>query len=184
MIHAFLYFLSYLFLLPFFIRILFRFHRISLGHPLSFLILQITNPFLYQLTRSFPSSLYWDKAATLFTFSFLFFMNQLRLLGHSHAFLEVICVVTLLDWLNRIFIIYLCMAFFKISLKFINLAPSLESIIDEFTLGAVHTIHALLKNLAFIPKTIRFSLALGLWITCLIFIHLLFEQWILIRLIA
>ncbi len=184
MIYALLYFLSYLFLLPFFIRILFRFHRISLGHPLSFLIMQITNPFLFRLTHFFPSSLYWDKAATIFSFGVLFLMNQLRLLNHNHAFLEVIFVVSLLDWLNRILIIYLSMSLLKACIRFVNIAPSLESIIDHFTLNAIQTISAVLYHVAFIPKVARASLGLGLWIICLASIHLLFEQWILVRLIA
>jgi hypothetical protein len=183
MIYSFLYFLSYLFLLPFFLRIIFRYHRIPLGHPLSFLIMQITNSAIYPISKVIPPSLYLDKASAIFTFIVIAFLTQLKFSGNpAGLFFEVLLVISSLDWMNRIIILYIAFGSLRILSSFFSIPRALDIIVEDLT-------DPFLSKMIFFSKIFPSPIyhivrkyPLFLWVTILLLTHLFFEAMILERL--
>ncbi len=183
MIPSLLYFLSYLFLLPFFLRILFRYHRLALGHPLYYLILQITNPFIYPITKIITPTLYIDRPTAIFTFGMIVIFAQLKFLFKaSGPFFEVLLVISALDWLNRMIILYVALGFLRLARPILTLPRALEALIENFTDPALSKLLFFSKLLPPpLPILIR-KYPLVVWVVFLVCCHLIFETMMLERL--
>lgn len=176
MVSSLLYFFSYLFLLPFFLRIIFRYHRLPIGHPLYYLVLQLTNFFIYPIAKILPPTLYIDRPAILTTLLITAFFTHLKCLFQSvHLFFEVLLVVTLLDWCNRLIILYVALGVLRILTPLLALPKALELLIDELTDPAVNKIiffsRALPQHMSFFIK----KYSLFVFVALLMCAHISFE---------
>jgi len=184
MIHSLLYFLSYLLLLPFFLRILFRYHRLPLGHPLFCLVLNMTNPFIYPLSKIVSPSLYVDRPACVFTFTMMIILTQIKFFFQlTGPFFEVLLVISALDWLNRIIILYVVLGLLRLIRPVLSMPKSLEALIENFTDPALRKLIFFSYIFPSFIQTIIRKYPLILWVAILIGIHLVFEEMMLERLI-
>jgi len=183
MIHSLLYFLSYLFLLPFFLRILFRYHRLPLGHPLFCLVLQLTNPFIYPIAKVISPTIYMDRPAGVFTFTVILLLTQIKFLFKPIGpFFEVLLVISALDWLNRIMILYVALGVLRLIRPFLSMPKALEALIEDFTDQAVSKLVFFAHVFPSLIQQVIRKYPLIIWVLILIFTHLIFEEMMLERL--
>jgi len=174
---------SYLILIPFFLRIVMRYHRIALGHPLFFTILELTNPIVYPIARIVPPSMYYDRAAIIVTWICVFIINQMKLFFHPHPpFLEVLTILSCLDWLNRLIILYLSFAVLRGIQGFLQIARPLELIVEQIVDPSIMTMLSFMRMLPNTFQNILRKYPLACWIIMLFCMHLYLEEMMIQRL--
>ena len=178
-LYQFLSFFIQLFLLPFFVRILFRFHQIPFNNMLHMAMFQFTNRFIYPLSRWIKPSRAIDWPALAFIFIAMFILCQLRsvmTIGRG-AGLLIGSLIVILELLNRMCIIYISAGLLSYSSLFMG-GGSNKPLIDityELTNWQLKKISFLMRQMPFFRINLL-KWAFWVWLLVMIFINLSLEH--------
>ncbi|NBW58092.1 hypothetical protein EBR43_10015 [bacterium] len=168
-----------LFLLPFFVRILFRFHQIAFNNMLHIAMLQFTNRFISLVSRWIKPSRRIDWPALTFIFIVMFILCQLRsiiTIGHG-AGLLIGSLIVVVEFFNRICIIYISAGLLSYSSLFIA-GGSNKPFIDityELTNWQLKKVSFLMRQMPFFRMNLL-KWTFWVWLLLMIFINLSLEH--------
>jgi hypothetical protein len=175
-------FFAQLFLLPFFLRLLFRFHKIAFSNPIYLAILHFTNRFTYPLSQWIYPSKTIDWHAVFFIFIAMLFLVQLRsglLLGQSLGLITA-SIIVFLESINRICVIYVAAGLLAHTPTLMNI-PSNRVFLDigyELTQQQVKSITFFLRQIP-ILRVYFLRWSFWVWVFCMLLVNLSLEHIIL-----